>query len=126
MRLVSQLSKWPLNLKFFPTIDPALIGFLRVLCLNPEDVNHFKAHLNEVKTLTLPEADTPELDKRVYKYLGTRCELLLKSYPTNLSEDVDLLKRNDLSQKQYFCYLLRSKEKEMLNGAIAYCNSKLT
>ena len=105
-------------------LDPALLGFLRVLCLNNEDVEHFKANIDQVKNLILPESGyKPELDQRVFKYLETRCDLLLKSYPTNLLEDLDLLKREDLSQKQYFCYLLRSKEKEMLQGAIDYCKS---
>ena len=28
-----------------------------------------------------------DVDKRVYQYLQTRCQLLLKSYPTTLEED---------------------------------------
>ena len=54
-------------------IDQALIGFLRVLCLNQDDVNYFKEHIDEVKNLVNPEDSSThqELDKRVYKYLET-------------------------------------------------------
>lgn len=108
-------------------MDPALLAFLRVLCLAKEEIEALKGNIEKIKKLLEDDSDVPELDRRVYKYLETRCQLLLKSYPSTLQEDLDLLnkKDTDLSQKQYFCYLLRSKEKEMLNGAINYCKSKL-
>lgn len=108
-------------------LDQALLAFLRVLCLNKDEIETLKGNVEKIKKLLDPDSDVPELDKRVYNYLETRCQLLLKSYPTSLQEDLELLKKKDtdLSQKQYFCYLLRSKEKEMLNGAINYCKAKL-
>ena len=75
----------------------------------------------------LEPVEIPELDTKVYKYMETRCQLLLKSYPTSLDEDLKLLKKghDEFTQKQVFCYLLRSKEKEMLNGATEYCRKML-
>ena len=104
-------------------MDQALLGFLRVLCMNKDEIEKIRDNGEQIKALVNVDANTPELDKRVFKYLSTRCQLLLKSYPTSLEEDLELLKKDDLSQKQYFCYLLRSKEKEMLNSAINYCSN---
>ena len=67
------------------------------------------------------------VDKRVYQYLQTRCQLLLKSYPTTLEEDSAELHeagKDDLSQKKYLCLVLRSKEKKMLHGAVKYCEKQ--
>ena len=118
---MSNLSEKPL--------DPTLLGFLRVLCLTKDNIEEMKDDLAVVKSFLcdLPDAPfAPELDRRVYQYLETRCQLLLKSYPTSLEEDLELLaKKEELSQKQYFCVLLRKQEKEMLNGAITYCKAKL-
>lgn len=104
-------------------IDEALLGFLRVLCMTAADLDVYRGNIDQIKSLIDVNACHGELDKRVYKYLETRCQLLLKSYTTSLEEDLDLLKSKDLSQKQYFCYLLRSREKQMLNGAINYCSN---
>ena len=69
------------------------------------------------------------IDKKVYQYLQTRCQLLLKSYPTSLEEDLAELHeagKDDLSQKKYLCLVLRSKEKKMLHGAITYCTKQMS
>ncbi len=42
----------------------------------------------------------PELDTKVYKYLETRCTLLLRSYPTTVEEDLESLKLEDGAEKQ--------------------------
>lgn len=104
-------------------IDEALLGFLRVLCMTAADMDVYRGNIDQIKSLIDVNACHGELDKRVYNYLQTRCQLLLKSYPTSLQEDEELLKSKDLSQKQYFCCLLRSREKQMLNGAIKYCSN---
>ena len=71
----------------------------------------------------------PALDAKVYKYLETRCTLLLRSYPTSLEDDlksltlkdnVEIQSANDkLNQKH--CTILRSQEKQILNHVIKYC-----
>lgn len=106
-------------------LDPAFLAFLRVLCLSKADIEGLQGQIDQIKALTEPQTLAfAELDKRVYQFLATRCQLLLKSYPTSLEEDLKLLETpSDLSQKQFLCYLLRSKEKEMLNGAIRYCSN---
>jgi histone-lysine N-methyltransferase SETD3 len=106
-------------------IDNTLLFFLRVLCLNKDEIATFKEAPEKVKAdLGNEVSSTPELDKRVFRYMETRCTLLMRSYPTSLEDDLELLKKEEISQKQYFCYLLRSKEKEMLIDAIVYCKSK--
>ena len=109
-------------------LDPALMGFLRVLCLTSKDIDHYSGSPEQIRTLIevkMNDENVSELDKKVYQYLSTRCQLLLKSYPTTLEQDLELLETNkneEFGQKNYFSCLLRSKEKEMLNGAIKYCN----
>ena len=105
-------------------LDPALLAFLRVLCMTSTDLEEHKDAIK--KLLENDNNNLSELDKRVYGYLQTRCQLLLKSYPTDLQEDLELLKTRNPSQKFHFAVLLRSKEKVMLQGAINYCQSILT
>ena len=54
-----------------------------------------------------------------------RCGHLLKSYPTTLSQDEELSKGENLSQKLRDCLVLRMKEKEKLNLTIKFCQNKL-
>jgi len=91
--------------------------------------------------------DDPELDKKAFKYIETRCMLLLKSYPTSLEQDLDLLAKtlNDdvqaeakeettptkatptsakLNANQINCVLLRTGEKKILKHVIQYCQNK--
>ena len=50
---------------------------------------------------------------------------MLKSYPTTLSQDEELSKGENLSQKLRDCLVLRMKEKEKLNLTIKFCQNKL-
>jgi len=73
----------------------------------------------------------PELDAKVYKYLETRCTLLLRSYSTTLEDDLESLKLDEKagsnsanqSLNQKHCTLLRSQEKKVLQHVIRYCKS---
>ena len=75
----------------------------------------------------------PELDVKVYKYLETRCTLLLRSYPTTLEKDLENLKLEDDSEKQpgshnlnqRNCTILRTQEKQILNHVLKYCQKSI-
>ena len=84
-------------------------------------------HIQFSSTSFFQDQVIKDVDKRVYQYLQTRCQLLLKSYPTTLEEDSAELHeagKDDLSQKKYLCLVLRSKEKKMLHGAVKYCEKQ--
>jgi len=112
-------------------LDPALLAFLRVLCFTKKEIDDFQGNHEKICSLSEPNTTDDQVikdvDKRVYQYLQTRCQLLLKSYPTTLEEDSAELHeagKDDLSQKKYLCLVLRSKEKKMLHGAVTYCEKQ--
>ena len=78
-------------------------------------------------------ASQPELDVKVYKYLETRCTLLLRSYPTTIEEDLKTLSleegagkhpgNHNLNRKH--CTILRSQEKQILHHVLKYCQKSV-
>ncbi len=118
--------------------DPLLMAFLRVICLKTDaEVKEWadsEGHPEKARELLRVEEEEEassslaELDSRAYRYLMTRCELLLKSYPTTLEEDVETRKEEaekKLTQTQRFCLYLRIGEKEILHQTIRFCKDKL-
>ena len=106
--------------------DNILLAFVRVLCLK-DDIEQYSstAEADEKVRDLLNDATDPELDKRAFKYIETRCTLLLRSYPTTKEHDLELLKEENRNQNKINCVLLRSQEKSILSHVIQYCQSKL-
>jgi len=141
--------------------DNVLLAFLRVLCMttkeeitkwgnvntqeSPEGASEPIEQSNGVSDKESNFADEvrellndsltvqPDLDVKVYKYLETRCSLLLRSYASTLEDDFKRLGMADsattesecpsLNQKN--CILLRSQEKQILSHVIEYCRKNM-
>lgn len=126
--------------------DNTLLAFVRVLCLSTkEDLRCYGAAFDEEPAdgddeaknvdrtrMLLEDETTPELDKKAFSYIQTRCSLLLRCYPVDTKEEDDLI----LSQSEAavapandpvrtMCLLLRRGEKKILEGAIEYCLGQL-
>merc|ERR1712088_27603 len=94
--------------------DNVLLAFLRVISMTKDDIDKLS---ND--------------DEKIRKYLETRCTLLLRSYPTTLEKDLELLQLEDnTAQKsnlsglnQKHCTILRSQEKQILEHVIKYCQN---
>ena len=90
-----------------------------------EYVDKVRELLNDTQTLN------PNLDEKIRKYLETRCTLLLRSYPTTLEKDLELLQLEDNTEQksnlsglnQKHCTILRSQEKQILEHVINYCQN---
>ena len=90
-----------------------------------EYVDKVRELLNDTQTLN------PNLDEKIRKYLETRCTLLLRSYPTTLEKDLELLQLEDNTEQksnlsglnQKHCTILRSQEKQILEHVIKYCQN---
>ena len=78
-------------------------------------------------------SDYPELDTKVYKYLETRCTLLLRSYASSLEDDFKQLNIDESTANEKVpsnlnvkhCILLRSQEKQILNHVIDFCRKNM-
>lgn len=107
-------------------VDNILMAFVRVVCMTKDEIGSWLDNNGDkVRDLLNDTTNDDKLDKRAYKYMETRCLLLLKSYPTSLEQDEELMQqKKEASQKQQFCFLLRSKEKKLLNCAIKHCQEK--
>ena len=125
--------------------DNILLAFLRVLCMTTKEefcyfcdtcIKSDAQHDDErnsgdkVRDLLNNTLSThPELDAKVYKYLETRCNLLLRSYSTTLEEDLESLNIDEKAEgnpanqtlNRKHCILLRSQEKQILQHVIKYC-----
>ena len=139
--------------------DNVLLAFLRVLCMTTkEDIAKWE-NSDEEKTAMAEEneknksdgddkknnfadkvrellndhlSDNSELDVKVYKYLETRCTLLLRSYPSSLEDDFKRLNVGETTTdnsgsclNQKHCVLLRLEEKLILNHVIDYCRKNM-
>ena len=105
--------------------DRMLLAFLRVLCMNSAD--EISAWNDEEKAKELLNDTThAELDKKSHQYLLTRCTLLLRSYPTSLEEDCELLEKAEPNASPFKkdCITLRFGEKKILHGVIDFCKQK--
>ncbi len=115
-------------LKRKDVLEPLLLAFLRVLCLKTvSEVEEWTSEDGEKERRLLEGGASHELDQRALQYLCTRCELLLKTYPTTLEEDER--KRQEeleaMSQPKRFCLFLRMGEKRILNHTIQICKDRL-
>ena len=139
-------------------LDPLLLAFLRVLCLKGEsevkawtpgeeaEAKEEDAWKRTRRVLLkggdgegeLSEEDRKLLsilEERAHRYLLTRCELLLRSYPTALEQDVEDLDskktkeekegKEQLSTARRFCLQLRAGEKRILLDTIGLCKDKV-
>lgn len=108
------------------SLDSKLLAFLRVMVL--KEANEVEEWAKEENVLTLLNEKTKEdLDKRAMQYLQTRCNLLLRSYPTTLEEDAEIYDQNmkELTVAKRSCLILRKAEKEILNQVIRYCQRNM-
>jgi len=108
--------------------DNLLLAFVRILCLKTkEELQPFKDDPQKVRDL-LNDTFDQELDQKAYKYIETRCTLLLRSYSTSLEEDTKMLGSDEelksFTRNKINCIRLRIGEKKILGHVIKFCQSK--
>jgi len=111
-----------------PPFDNVLLAFVRILCLKTkEELAPFKEDPEKVRDL-LNDSFEADLDDKAYKYIETRCSLLLRSYPTTLDQDEKLLSDGEevkkLSANKLNCVRLRVEEKKILSLVVKHCQNK--
>ncbi|CAH1997588.1 unnamed protein product [Acanthoscelides obtectus] len=106
-------------------IDGQLLAFLRIFNMNEEQLDHW------LLTTPLDQLENSkvtidaELDKKVWKFLQTRLKLLQGLYKTTLQEDVQILKRKDLSDNRKLAIRMRMTEKRIFEDALKYVNQRI-
>nr|CAH7713986.1 unnamed protein product [Callosobruchus chinensis] len=66
-----------------------------------------------------------ELDKKVWKFFQTRLKLLQALYKTSLQEDIEILKRKDLTNNTRLAIRMRMTEKRIFEDALQYVNRRI-
>lgn len=103
-------------------VDGRLMGFLRVLQL---DAQQIKEYLEAESCSQLVDIDERlSVDAKVMQYMITRAALLLRAYPTTLEQDQDTLKESKDEIDRMTCQL-RLCEKRILVNCVAYCETIL-
>lgn len=113
-----------------PPFDNVLLAFVRILCLKTkEELAPFKEDPEKVRDL-LNDQFLADLDAKAFKYIETRCSLLLRSYPTTLDQDqkmmADAEEVKKMSGNKMNCVRLRVEEKKILGHVVKYCQGKAT
>lgn len=111
-----------------PPFDNVLLAFVRILCLKTkEDLQPFKDNPEKVRDL-LNDNFEEDLDQKAYKYIETRCTLLLRSYPTTMDQDKEFLANpeevKNSNGNKINCLRLRVDEKNILSNVVKYCQDK--
>lgn len=105
-------------------VEPDLIAFLRVFSMNIEELMpYLRGDGVEDRMAGLrKEWVHPCNEMKVWSFLHTRCQLLLRNYATTLEEDELTLKATQgLSRVGRNAVLLRVSEKKILNNVVKYC-----
>ncbi|VEN41965.1 unnamed protein product [Callosobruchus maculatus] len=128
--LLSRLT-WEPTDRFFikkgpEPIDGHLLAFLRIFNMNEEQLDHW------LLTTPLDQLENSkcildsELDKKVWKFLQTRLKLLQALYKTSLQEDIEILKRKDLTNNTRLAIRMRMSEKMIFEDALQYVNRRIS
>lgn len=110
----------------FP-VDTDLLTFLRIFLMDESTLQKY----SEVDATPLREELSDldrvvnvDVDAKVWIYLGTRANLLLKAYDTTAEEDDELLKKKKVTGIPELCVQLRKCEKHILQSTIAFTEEK--
>ena len=108
-------------------LDQPTLAFLRVMCLSTQEEIDLWGSEDKIRGLLDEqlEGEDKELDLKAYKYISTRCTLLLRSYPTSIEDDEKALKNVDLPLTLQYCARLRKAEKQILEKVIEFCKRKV-
>lgn len=112
-------------------ISPELLAFVRVFNMNDEQLNHWLAPNKQATDLLyLDCALETSLEMKTWNFLKMRFLLLLKAFPTLLTDDVALIEHHQRKGQQKLGHIktmivqYRISEKRMLNDALAYIEER--
>ncbi|KAK7000066.1 histone-lysine N-methyltransferase setd3 [Biomphalaria glabrata] len=130
--LLSKLSLAPqrafyLHLGRFP-VDGDLMAFLRVFCMDEGVLTEkFSGEVSAGELEALKDEDSEtnnQNDEKVWTFLQTRANLLLKTYPGSLEEDEAVATRQDVPETQKMAAQLKVGERKILLNTIDYADKK--
>lgn len=112
-------------------ISPELLAFVRVFNMNEEQLKHWLAPDKSASDLLyLDCALETELEIKTWNFLKMRLTLLLKSFPTTLEDDINLLEQHQkkgqqkLSHTKTMIIQYRITEKRILREALTYIEER--
>lgn len=112
-------------------ISPELLAFVRVFNMNEEQLKHWLAPEKVASDLLyLDCALETELEIKTWNFLKMRLTLLLKSFPTTLDDDINLLEQHQkkgqqkLSHTKTMIIQYRITEKRILREALTYIEER--
>ncbi|CAH2041355.1 unnamed protein product, partial [Iphiclides podalirius] len=106
-----------------PPMSPELMAFIRIFTMNQEELTKWSNQSipGDLVSWESPSAEAvgPDLDRRAYQYLITRCKLIRASYKMDPEESPpDTVHRKNIKQ-------LKECEVQILDGAIKYLEKVL-
>lgn len=112
-------------------ISPELLAFVRVFNMNEDQLKHWLAPEKVASDLLyLDCALETELEIKTWNFLKMRLTLLLKSFPTTLDDDINLLEQHQkkgqqkLSHTKTMIIQYRITEKRILREALTYIEER--
>lgn len=112
-------------------ISPELLAFVRVFNMNEEQLKHWLAPDKAASDLLyLDCALETELEIKTWNFLKMRLTLLLKSFPTTLEDDINILEQHQkkgqqkLSHTKTMIIQYRITEKRILREALTYIEER--
>lgn len=105
-------------------VDSDLLVFLRIFQMDEDTLKgrYTEAGVEELREELgdLDKVVSLEVETKVWDYLETRANLLLKAYDTSVEEDEELVQKGKLSETALLCVQLRRCEKNILQSTAAY------
>ncbi|CAF4875987.1 unnamed protein product [Pieris macdunnoughi] len=103
-------------------IMPELLAFIRIFNMNKDELEKWSQSGLPSDLVSSEESSAKEvgrdIDARAYKYLLTRCNILISAYKKFEVKDAESLNRKNIK-------LLKECEVQILEDAIEYINTKL-
>ncbi|XP_029642388.1 actin-histidine N-methyltransferase [Octopus sinensis] len=108
-------------------VSRELLSFLRVICMNQENLQERFTGENAADLLSQMGNEevivSQENEMKVWQFIATRVQLLLKTYTTSLETD-EHLDNNELSERAKLSLQMVMCEKRILNSTLDYAKSK--
>ncbi|KAF5291062.1 hypothetical protein FQA39_LY14495 [Lamprigera yunnana] len=103
-----------------PPIDGQLLAFLRIFNMEEEQLDHCLQHFNAENLQSFEYVFDTSFEKKYWGFLLTRIKLILASYKTNLDDDNEYLRSEQLNPNKIVAIKMRMSEKIILQYVIKY------
>nr|XP_006819296.1 PREDICTED: histone-lysine N-methyltransferase setd3-like [Saccoglossus kowalevskii] len=104
-------------------IPPMLVAFLKIIVMGEDELKERLRSENDLNPALLLDIDhvaSIENEIKMWRFLDTRLDLLLKIYHVSIKDDEAMLKNNDLTNNARLAIQLRLSEKKILQQTKKY------